>query len=245
MSPVVEKGLLIVHVGDDRGGKVSAFDAASGAEKWSWTGDGPGYSSPVVAELAGARQVVTLTGKSVVGIAADSGKLLWKMPFADEWNENIVTPVVYNRNTVVVSGVRQGTKAIEVTKTADGFAARQLWHNPQVAMYMSSPVLDGDHLYGMSSLRKGQYFCLDAKTGAVVWTTEGREGNQAALVSAGDALLILTDGGQLVVAGKSTKGFEKLAQYAVADSATYAHPAVVGKQILIKDEASLSLWSVE
>src|SRR5918993_973895 len=61
MSPVIEKGLLIVHVGDDRGGKVVAFDAASGAERWSWAGDGPGYASPVVAELAGARQVVTLT----------------------------------------------------------------------------------------------------------------------------------------------------------------------------------------
>ena len=245
LSPVIEKGMLIVHVGDDRGGKVLAFDAASGTEKWSWAGDGPGYASPVVAELAGARQVVTLTDKSVVGLAADTGKLLWKMPFTDEWNENIVTPVVTGRNTLVVSGVRQGTKAIEVTKGAEGFAAKQLWHNPQVAMYMSSPVLDGDHLYGMSSLRKGQYFCLDAKTGALLWTTEGREGNQAAFVSAGNLLLILTADGNLVVAGKSPKGFEKLAQYAVADSATYAHPAVVGKQILIKDEAALSLWSVE
>ncbi len=112
-------------------------------------------------------------------------------------------------------------------------------------MYMSSPVLEGDHLYGMSSLRKGQYFCLDAKTGKVLWTTEGREGNQAAVVSAGNALLFLTADGNLIVAGKSLKGFEKVAQYTVADSATYAHPAIVGKQILIKDEAALSLWSVE
>ena len=245
MSPVVEKGLLVVHVGDDRGGKVIAFDAASGAERWSWAGDGPGYASPVVAELAGARQVVTLTDKSVVGISADTGQLLWRVAFPDEWNENIVTPVVYDRNTLIVSGVRQGTKAFEVTKGAAGYEARQLWHNPQVAMYMSSPVLEGDHLYGMSSLRKGQYFCLDAKTGATLWTTEGREGTQAAVVSTGNALLFLTADGNLIVAGKSLKGFEKVAQYAVADSATYAHPAIVGRQILIKDEAALSLWSVE
>ena len=70
MSPVVERGLLIVQVGDDRGGQVVAFDAATGGEKWKWQGDGPGYSSPIVVDLAGARQVVTLTDKSVVGLAA-------------------------------------------------------------------------------------------------------------------------------------------------------------------------------
>ncbi len=244
MSPVIERGALVVHVGDDRGGSVIAFDAATGAEKWKWQGDGPGYSSPVVVELAGARQIVTLTDKSVVGLAADSGKLLWRMPFPDEWNENIITPVLYGK-TLIVSGVRKGTSAIEVVKGAGGYEAKQVWANPKVAMYMSSPVLAGEHLYGMSSTRKGQYFCLDARTGELVWATEGREGNQAAVLSAGGVLLFLTADGDLVVAGKSLKGFEPLARYKVADSATMTHPAVVGRQILVKDEKSLSLLSIE
>jgi outer membrane protein assembly factor BamB len=244
MSPVVERGALVVHVGDDRGGTVYAFEALSGAERWKWAGDGPGYSSPVVVELAGERQVVTLTDKSIIGLAAGTGRLLWRMPFPDEWNENIVTPVLHGQ-TLIFSGVRKGTVGVEIVKGAGGLEAKQVWNNPQVSMYMSSPVLDGGHLYGMSATRKGQYFCLDARTGKTVWATEGREGAQAAVVGAGGALLFLTADGDLIVAGKSLKGFEPVARYKVADSATYAHPAVFGKQILVKDDSSLSLWSVE
>jgi outer membrane protein assembly factor BamB len=244
MSPVIEKGLVIIHIGDDRKGSVKAFDARTGEPKWEWQGDGPGYSSPIVVELEGTRQVITLTDKSVVGIAADNGRLLWSMPFPDEWNENIVTPVLYQK-TLIVSGVRKGTMAIEAVKGKDGWSARQVWNNPQVAMYMSSPVLDGDYLYGMSSLRKGQYFCLNAKTGALVWATEGREGRTASVLAAGDSLLFLTEDANLIVAKKSPKAFESIARYAVADAATWAHPVVFGKNVLVKDEAALTLWSIE
>lgn len=244
MSPVVEKGALIVHVGDDRGGSLMALDAASGTPRWEWKGDGPGYASPIIADLAGARQVVTLTDRSVVGVAADSGKLLWKMPFPDEWNENIVTPVVH-KGRLILSGVRKGTMAVEVVKEAGGYAAKQVWHNPKVAMYMNSPVLDGDYLYGMSHLRKGQFFCLDARNGELLWATDGREGQNASVLSAGNLLLFLTADANLIVANKSLKAFEQVARYSVADSAVWSHPVVFGKQILVKDSASLALWSVE
>jgi outer membrane protein assembly factor BamB len=244
MSPVVERGALIVHVGDDRGGSVLALDASDGKVRWEWKGDGPGYSSPIVVDLAGVRQVVTLTDRSAVGVAADTGKLLWKMPFPDEWNENIVTPVLH-KGRLILSGVRKGTMAVEVVKEGDAYTAKQVWHNPKVAMYMNSPVLDGDYLYGMSHLRKGQFFCLDARTGELLWATDGREGQNASVVSAGDFLLFLSADANLIVARKSPKGFEQAARYSVADSAIWAHPAVLGRRILVRDSASLALWAIE
>jgi len=244
MSPVIEKGMVIVHVGDDRGGRVIAFDGASGKELWKWEGDGPGYASPIVVDLEGARQLVTLTDKSAVGISVDSGKLLWKMPFPDEWNENIVTPILYQK-TLIFSGVRAGTVGVKVAKTGDQWNAEKVWHNPELAMYMSSPVLDGDYLYGLSTKKKGQFFCLDAKTGKTVWVTTGREGQNAAVLNAGNSLLFLTADASLIVVNKSARGFEQLARYTVADNPTWSHPVLLGKQILIKDSSNLSLWSLE
>jgi outer membrane protein assembly factor BamB len=244
-SPIVDQGSLIVYTGDDiKGGVMLALDLATGKERWKWTGEGPGYASPIVVELEGARQIVTMTDKSVIGVEAKTGKLLWRMPWPDEWNENIVTPTLY-KNLLILSGVRKGTVAAQVTKNGAEWTAKQVWHNPEIAMYMNSPVLEGDHLFGMSAKRKGQYFCLEAATGKVLWATEGREGFNAAILNTKDALLILNSDANLIVAKKSAKGFEQVAKYSVADSATHAHPVVVGKKILIKDDAAMALWSLE
>jgi outer membrane protein assembly factor BamB len=106
---MIDSGLLIVHVGDDTKGAFRAFDPATGVEKWSLQGHGPGYASPVsFGTVNGARLVVTMTDKAFVGLEVATGKLLWQIPFPDEWNENIVTPV-FAGDVVIISGTRKGT----------------------------------------------------------------------------------------------------------------------------------------
>lgn len=254
MSPVLDRGLLLVHVGDDRRGAVIAFDAATGAERWRLDADGPGYASPIVADIAGRRQLVTLTDKSIIGVGVDRGELLWRVAFPDEWNENIVTPIV-SGNRVIVAGVRQGTIALDITRGGAAAAAAgaggatgewkatEAWRNPDVTMYMSSPVLDNGKLYGLSSKRKGQFFCLDAATGRALWMTEGREGQSASVIAAGSHLLLLTTDGNLIVARRDTPSFTPLRRYELAESATWPHPALIGSQLLIRDAANLTLWT--
>lgn len=244
MSPVIESGKVIVHIGDDRGGKLLALEANSGKEVWYWNGDGPGYASPIVVELAGTRQLVTMTDKAAISVAAQSGQLLWRIPWPDRFNENIVTPVQY-KDLLLFSGVRKGTLAVRVTRQGNQWEATEVWHNPEICMYMSSPVLDGDYLYGLSEKRKGQFFCLNAATGKVVWLTEGRAGYNTALVQTKGLLFLLTDEAKLIVARKGTRSFEPLKTYVVADNLIMTHPVVSGRQILIKDSEGLALWSLE
>jgi outer membrane protein assembly factor BamB len=245
MSPVIENGNIIVHVGDDiKGGLMIAFDATLGKEVWKLNCDGPGYASPIVMTVEGTRQLVTMTDKSVLGVEVKTGAQLWKLAWPDEWNENIVTPTLY-KNTLILSGVRKGTMAVQVQKSGAQWMTKQVWHNPELTMYMNSPVLDGEYFYGLSAKRKGQFFCAEAATGKVLWTTEGREGNQAAVLNTKDALFILTSDANLIVAKKAADKFQQLAKYSVADSATYAHPILFGKRILVKDNATLALWSLE
>jgi outer membrane protein assembly factor BamB len=241
MSPVVDRGLVIANVGTSGNGALAAFDAETGAEKWSAKGDGPAYASPIVVELAGARQVVTQTQKNIAGFAADTGALLWRIPFTTAYDQNIVTPVLY-RETLIFSGLNNGTMGVKVLHKGSSWSTETLWHNKEVPMYMNSPVVSGDLLLGFSHRNKGQYFCLDPRTGATLWTSEGRQGDNAAIVAAGSVWLLLNTDAQLIVARKNARSFEPVRKYAVADSPTWAHPVVVGNGVLIKDANTLACW---
>ena len=249
MSPIIAGGLLIVHVGDDSKGALRAFDPLTGAEKWTLAGYGPGYASPVLRETTSASkqplsQLITMTDKAVVGVDVASGTALWTIPFPDEWNENIVTPA-FAGDVLVISGTRKGTFGYRIEPKGNGWTATQAWHNTDVPMYLSSPVTDGNYVYGYSSKRKGQLFCLDATSGRVTWTTDGRGGINAAILSAGPNLVILTTDGNLLVVKRDPAKYEELRRYDVSDSETWAQPVLLKDRILIRDASSISLWSLK
>jgi hypothetical protein len=64
------------------------------------------------------------------------------------------------------------------------------------------------------------------------------------MVMAGNVLVSLTEGADLLMSSVSSKGPSLLKRYDVADSPTWAHPVIVGNRVLIKDEKTLALWSV-
>jgi len=243
MSPLMTRHGLVIHVGDDRGGSIMTLDPATGKDKWTTAVAGPGYASPVELTLAGSPQVVTLTTKSVIGVDAVSGALLWEFPFNDEWNENIVTPIP-KPDGVIVSGVRQGTRRLVVAKTGGAFAVKEKWHTPDVTMYMSSPVLARGTIFGHSTRRKGQFVAIDPETGTLRYSTEGRNASSAAVVAAGDHLVFLTTEGQLIVSPIDPAKFAEERRYPVADSATYAHPIVLRDRVIVRDQSALTEWKI-
>ena len=240
-SPMVDRGLVIVYVGGNAQGALTAFDAATGAEKWSVKGDGPAYASPIVVELAGTRQVVTQSRRNIIGVSAATGALLWQISFKTMYEQNIVTPALY-RDTLIFSGTGNPVMGVKVLKHGAEWTTETVWQNKDFSMYMSSPVVSGELLFGFSERKHGEFFCLKPGDGTTLWTSEGRQADNASVVAAGSVWLILTSDANLIVARQSDKAFEPLRKYSVADSPTWAHPVVLGHGILIKDATNLSLW---
>lgn len=239
-SPIEVAGRVIVQVGSDiHGGKIVSVEPASGSTVWEWSGPGPGYASPVVINAGGNSQLVALTQESIVGIDSRNGKELWSVPFSDEWHENIVTPV-WTGSHLIVSGARQGTHAFKFQQISGKWRAAEIWKNPDVAMYMSSPVFGDGLIYAHSSKRKGQFVALDAATGVVKWFTEGREGEHASVLLTPTHVLYLTNGGELLVVKRSAAGFVVDQRYEVAKSSTWAMPVLLGTDILVRDNTGLA-----
>lgn len=234
-------GRLIMQVGSDiHGGQIVGLDPATGSSMWEWRGPGPGYASPVVITVEGQPQIVTLTQESIIGLDSKLGKQLWSAPFPDEWHENITTPLWTGEN-LIVSGTRQGTHAYSLKRTAGQWQATERWKNPEVAMYMSSPVYADGLIYAHSSKRKGQFVAMDAATGALKWATEGREGEHASLLSTPEHIIFLTNSAELIVARRGQPNFAVERRYEVAKSATWAMPLLLGKNILVRDASGVML----
>jgi outer membrane protein assembly factor BamB len=242
-SPVVDRGLVIFHVGGHNEGALTAFDVNTGDVKWSWNGDGPGYGSPIVADLAGTRQIVTITQGKLVGVDATTGALLWERPFVSGNNTNGFTPVLYGP-TVIVSGNGGPTHAVRVSRQNTQWVTETVWENADVPLRHSNAVIVGNRLVGLSNRNSGQYFSLDAATGKTLWISEPRQAGNAALSTTGDLVFSLENDGELVVIRNSATAFEPIRRYKVATADTWTQPALSGNRIFVKDVSSLALWTL-
>ena len=241
-SPLVERGLVIFHVGGHNQGALTAFDVNTGDVKWSWNGDGPGYGSAIVADLDGTRQIIALTQGKIVGVEAATGALLWERPFVSANFTNSATPVLSGHTLILSNG--GPAVAVTLTKRNNQWVAENAWENADVPFRLSNAVVAGDLLFGFSTRNSGQYFAVDVATGKTLWTSEGRQGGNAAIARSGDLLFSLEDDGELVVARSSRTAFEPLRRYTVADSATWAQAAIGGNRIVVKDVSTLALWTL-
>ncbi|HNY28177.1 MAG TPA: PQQ-binding-like beta-propeller repeat protein [Candidatus Sumerlaeota bacterium] len=243
MSPLIVDGLVIAHLGKEGQGALIAFELASGDVKWKWEAEGPGYASPVLMTVDGVKQIVTLTEKSVAGVALADGKLLWQIPFPpQERAYNTATPIVEGQ-TVIYTGQNRGTHAVKIEKQGDTFTAKPVWDNAEVAIQYNSPVLKDGFLYGLSD--KGFFFCLNAQTGKTAWITDKKESGFGEIVDAGSCLLALPEQSGLIAFKATDKQYEELARLKVSDTAIYAYPVVSGNRVFVKDQDSVALFVIE
>jgi outer membrane protein assembly factor BamB len=177
-----------------------------------------------------------------VGVSATDGALLWRIPLTTAYYQNIVTPVVAD-DLLIYSGLEKPLTGVRLTEAKGKWTPQPVWQNADVPMYMSSPVLSGDYLFGLTHKNSGQFFAVEVKTGKTVWRTRGREAENAAIVAAGDLLIATTTEGELVVARRDPEKFDLIKRYTIADSPVWAHPAPAGRGVLIKDEETLAYWT--
>jgi outer membrane protein assembly factor BamB len=200
-SPLVDGEFLYACVGGTNGAGVVCFNKLSGKTVWKSQNDEAAYAPPVVATIAGVRQVICFTVDGLIGLDVRDGKLLWSVQIKTAFARHVTTPVVFD-DIVVVASHQVGLLGTRISKSSDGMVAERAWLNKEAAMNFSSPVAVGKHLYGLGPTRN--FICVEISTGRILWSREGYFTTSAdkahgGFVVMGGKILTLTDGGELVL----------------------------------------------
>lgn len=242
-SPIVDGDKLIAHFGTDDEGVLAALDTATGDIIWSLKGDGASYSSPLLVEIDGTRQVVEWNHEALVGVDSRSGKQLWSFPFPHvHHNQNMPTPTFHD-GSILLGGENRGIRSLTPKRGNGGWTVTKDWETEDVALDMSTAVMNGGLLFGMSHYRKGCLFCLDAGSGEVLWQGPGRTGENVTFLSIPGSVVALASHGELRIISASGSGFEQTASWQVGDDWTWSPPVLMNSRLLIKDRNSLILWA--
>ncbi|MDY3562399.1 PQQ-binding-like beta-propeller repeat protein [Gemmata sp. JC673] len=239
-SPLVDDTGVYVQAG----GCFAKLDKATGKVLWKALKDGGGtmgsaFSSPVFARLAGKEQVLVQTRTKLAGVDRGTGEELWVKEIPSFRGMNILTPVPVGDDGVFTSTYGGNTRLLRLKSDGGRYSAEDAW-SFKYEGNMTSPVVVAGHAYLLGKDKR--LLCTNLETGKEVWRSEERFGDYWSLVANGDKVLALDQRGTLYLFRASTKEFDLLDQRKVADAETWAHLAVCGNEVVIRDLTGLTMW---
>lgn len=252
-SPLVVGNRLYVQAG----GAVVCMDARTGDPVWRSFEDGGGmmgsaFASPVLQELAGRSQLLVQSRAELAGLDPDTGSVLWRVPIRSFRGMNILTPQVAGDGLLFTSSYGGGSFGVQVRQdkppAGDGsgpaaapeqWTAATKWTNRWQG-YMCSPVVVDGHAYLLG--RDKRYACIELATGEIKWQTRETFSEYSSMVSNGRLILALDSLGELMLLRANTQKFDLLDRRRLSDRETWAHLAVVGDELFVRDLRGITLW---
>ncbi|HCE41999.1 MAG TPA: hypothetical protein DET40_00430 [Lentisphaeria bacterium] len=247
-SPLVTGNLVIVPGGGISGNRASllAFDAATGDLRWRGGDRQISYSSPVMAELLGEKQILSVNEDTVSGHSPETGVELWSYPWPgnSRTDANVSQPVRLSSSRILLSaGYRRGAAVIELERRAAGEAikVRCVWkHSSVLNTKFTNVVIWKDHAYGLS---EGVLECVNLGTGERCWK-EGRYGNGQILRVRG-LLLVLGEEGELVLVRLDPEiPNAVLGRLQALSDTTWNNMALYGRQLLVRNTTESACYEL-
>lgn len=235
-SPLVVDDVVIVAAS----GILAAYDVATGKPRWTGAKDKGGYSSPHPAEIDGVRQILLINGSGLVSVAPATGAPLWKY----EWEGvAIVQPAVVGNGDVLISVTSamggMGMRRLSVRHAAGRWTVEEKWMSTGLKPYFSDYVIHNGYAYGFDGAILS---CIDLNDGARKWKG-GRYGQgQLLLLADQDALLVVSEEGELALVSATPDGFKELARTPGLDGKTWNHPVVVHNVLLVRNDQEMAAY---
>jgi len=241
-APTVIGDLLVVETGGDDGRSISAFDRETGELRWS-TGDDPvAYQSPMAFGLGGETSLVAVTSRSLLGLAPETGEVLWKHQHTEGDGRGFAEaqPVPVGEGGILLTDWSESA-LFKVSKNAEGYTVEEAWRSRALRNQgaYAVPVPYEGYLYGFS----GNFLtCVDAATGKMVW--KSRPPGQGNLVLIDGHLVILTRAGEIVVAEATPEEYREVSRVQALDRGFFTRPSFAGGKVYVRNLIDISAIGV-
>jgi outer membrane protein assembly factor BamB len=255
-APLIHENLVILHIGG-AGACVVALNKDTGDEAWRALNDRAQYSAPIIVEQASQPVVVCWTGDSVAGLAAATGKVLWRYDWTPrEMPIGVATPVV-SGDRVFFTSFYDGSLLLRLPK--DAAKAEKVWqlagtserNTDALHSIISTPVFEDNHIYGVDSY--GELRCLDAATGERIWEDQTAvpraRWSTIHFVKQADRYFLFNERGELIIARLSPKGYDEISRANLLQpteeklrqrgGVCWSHPAFANKHIFARNDNEL------
>jgi len=230
-SPTIDGKNVILDSGG-KGASTVALNKLTGDLAWKTGDDEAGYGSAVIATLGGARRVLVLKADALVAYDSATGRETGRAEWRTSYKVNAATPLVVGNRAVITAAYNHGAAAVNLSSSA----LSQAWFSKSLHAHFNSPVHRGGFVFGLdgeAGKRRSSLVCLDLATGDEKW--RAKEVNHGSLILAGDKLVILTEGGDLVLAAASGAGYKEFGRKKVLTGRCWVQPTFANGKVYCRN----------
>ncbi len=202
-----------------------------------------GYTSQVLDEFGGYRQVIGSSSNCYYGVDSKTGKLLWKTDFENPRGLNITDAIVDKEYVFFSTGYGKGSKLVRLKSAGKEIVPEKVWESKLMDNHHGGVILDNDYLYGAGSESKG-WFCLNFLTGKQQWNAPGK----GSVTFADGMLYLLDERGTMKLVRAVPDKFELLGEFKVpqgGDGMYWAHPVVCGGRLYIRHADKIFVYDIK
>jgi len=226
------ENLLYVQYDQVEDAKLYAFDISTGKEAWVTPRERISWASPIIAQTALGFQLILSSEQKADGYDPYTGNLLWSEACL---GGEVAPSPAYANGMVFVANEYAVASAISLGGTAEAVETEVVWQYDDRLPEVSSPVGDGERFYLGTAI--GEFVCLDAQTGEVLWIAETNDGIYSSPIFVGDRIYVADMRGNMYIF-KASDTLEELAVVSLGE-AVHTTPAFLDGRIYIRTETQL------
>jgi len=250
-SLLVDGDRVICTPGGQEIGMV-ALDKDTGRTVWTCTGPGdkPGYAAPILIETGGLRQIVTMMSASAVGVAAETGRLLWTYKHKVAYDVNVATPVYRDGHLALFGTWGRGATMLKLLVDGENCSVETVWHTKELDNEHGGVVLVGDCLFGQAdgNHKRRHWACLRWKTGKTSYAVEGLPVKRSGTLTYADGMLyVLSDRGTVALLTPTPEKFDVVSRFSLPEGGKgplWAHPVVNRGRLYVRHGRFLYAYDV-